>query len=209
MRSRNRRNPARIFGPGSGGRSLSRREVLAGGIGTGALLALPDLGLGGRRGAQPGDSGGAALRYAFLYGTRDVDPAPGGSLVAAMRPASRTASPRTPVPVAVKLAAAPVSSPDQTVTALATVNMVSDGAKITLTLLDAASAAITQQGSVTVTGVSRDANVLVTPVFAPDSAIVSIVMAVTTPVGRRLATQGAPAHGKTGDPVGDRLEIPP
>ena len=198
MRSRNRRNPARIFGPGSGGPSLSRREVLAGGIGTGALLALPDLGLGGRPGAQPGVSGGAALRYAFLYGTRDVEPAPGGSLVAAMRPASRTASPLTPVPVAVKLAAAPVSSPDQTVTALATVDMVSDGAKITLTLLDAASAAITQQGSVTVTGVSRDANVLVTPVFAPDSAIVSIVMAVTTPVGRRLASK---AHPHTGRPV--------
>ena len=195
MRSRRRRNPVRIFGPDSGVRSLSRREVLAGGIGTGALLALPDLGLGGRPSAHPGVSSGAALRYAFLYGTRDVDPAPGGSLVAAMRPASRTASPLTPVPVAIKLAAAPVSSPDQTVTALATVDMVSGGAKITLTLLDATSAAIAQQGSVTITGVSRDANILVTPVFAPDSAIVSMVLAVTTPVGRRLVSKVHPHTG--------------
>jgi len=192
VRSRRRRNPVRIFGPGSGVRSLSRREVLAGGIGTGALLALPDLGWGGRPSAHPGASSGAASRYAFLYGTRDVNQAPGGSLVAAMRPASRTASPLTPVPVAIKLAAAPVSSPDQTVTALATVDMVSDGAKITLTLLDATSAAIAQQGSVTVTGVSRDANILVTPVFAPDSAIVSMVLAVTTPVGRRLVSKAHP-----------------
>jgi hypothetical protein len=209
VRSRKRRNPVRISGPGSGGRSLSRREVLAGGIGTGALLALPDLGLGGRPDAQAGvsgsgASGGAALRYAFLYGTRDVDPAPGGSLVAAARPASRTASPLTPVPVAVKLAAAPVSSPDQTVTALATVDMVSDGAKITLTLLDATSAAIAQQGSVTVTGVSRDANVLVTPVFAPDSAVVSMVLAVTTPVGRRLVSK---AHPHTGSRVAQWVTV--
>ncbi len=197
MRSRRRRNPVRIFGPGSGARSLSRREVLAG-IGTGALLALPDLGLGGRPSTHPGVPTGAALRYAFLYGTRDVDPASGGSLVAAMRPASRTASPLTPVPVAIKLAAAPVSSPGHTVTALATVDMVSDGAKITLTLLDATSAAIAQYGSVTVTGVSRDANILVTPVFAPDSAIVSMVLAVTTPVGRRLVSK---AHPHTGSRV--------
>jgi hypothetical protein len=199
VRSRRRGNPVRPFGPGSDERRLTRRAVLTGGIGTGALLALPDLGLGGRKVAQTDVTGGAALRYAFLYGTRGTDPAPGGSLVAAaMRPASRTASPLTPVPVAINLAAAPVSSPDQTVTALATVNMVSDGARITLTLLDAASAAVAKQGTVTVPGVSRDANVLVTPVFAPGSAIVSLVLAITTPVGKRLVHK---AHPHTGGPV--------
>jgi hypothetical protein len=166
---------------------------LAGGIGAGALLALPDLGLGARAGV----SGRAAERYAFVYGTPDPDEAPSGSLVAAMCPPSR-AAPAPPVPVAVKLAAAPVSSPDHAVTALATVDMVHDGAKITLTLLDATAATVARQGSVTVTGVPGDAHVLVTPVFAPGSAIVSLVLAVTVPVGKHLVRKG---HPHTGDPV--------
>ncbi|MGB6582153.1 MAG: hypothetical protein WBF34_29995 [Streptosporangiaceae bacterium] len=114
---------------------------------------------------------------------------------AGSRAISRAVSPRTPVPVAIKLAAAPVSSPDQAVTALATVDMVHDGAKITLTLLDATSAAAAQQGSVTVTGVPHDANVLVTPVFAPGSPIVSMVLAITMPVGKRLVRKADPHTG--------------
>ncbi len=62
--------------------------------------------------------------------------------------------------------AAPVSSPDQARVALATVDTVPDGAKVTLTLLDSTSAAIARQGSVTIAGVPNDANILVTPVFA-------------------------------------------
>jgi hypothetical protein len=199
MRSRRRENPARLFGPRPGEPGLSRRAILSGGIGTGALLALPDLRLARRPAAQVSGTGGTAMRYAFLYGTGDADPAPGGSLVAAaIRPAARTASPLTPVPVAANLASAPVSSPDQTVIALAMVNMVSDGARITLTLLDAASATVAKQGSVTVPGVPRDANVLVTPVFAPGSAIVSLVLAITAPVGKRPMCK---VHPHTGRPV--------
>ncbi len=193
MRSRRRENAVGSFGPGGDRFGLSRREVLAGGIGAGALLALPDLGMGDRLGARPGKSGRAALRYAFLYGT--PDPAPSGSLVAARFPVSRAASPPTPVPVAIKLAAAPVSSPDQAVTALATVDMVHDGARITLTLLDATSAAVAHRGAVTVPGVPHDANVLVTPVFAPGSAIVSLVLAITAPVGKRLIRKADPHTG--------------
>jgi len=190
VRSRRRGNSVRPLGPG-GGSGLNRRRVLTGGIGAGALLALPDLGLG----AQAGVSGRAAERYAFVYGTPDLDEAPSGSLVAAMCPPSREA-PATPVPVAVKLAAAPVSSPDQAVTALATVDMVHDGAKITLTLLDATGATVARQGSVTVTGVPGDAHVLVTPVFAPGSAIVSLVLAITVPVGKHLVRKAHPHTGK-------------
>ena len=195
MRSRRQGNAVRSFGPGGDGFELSRREVLAGSIGAGAILALPDLS-GGRSGARPGKSGRPASWYAFLYGTPDPGLAPGGALVATMCPASRAALPHTPVPVAVKLAAAPVSSPDQTVTALATVDMVHDGAKVTLTILDASSAAVARQGSVTVTGVPRDANVLVTPVFAPGSAIISLVLAITKPVDKRLIRKADPHTGR-------------
>ena len=198
MRSRRQENAVRSFGAG-GGLGPSRREVVAGSIGAGALLALPDLGMGRRpSGGRPGKSGRAALRFAFLYGTPDPGPAPSGSLVAARFPVSRAASPLAPVPVAIKLAAAPVSSPDLAVTALTTVDMVHDGAKITLTLIDGTSAAVAKQGSVTVSGVPHDANVLVTPVFAPGSAIVSLVLAITVPVGKRLARKADP---RTGSPV--------
>jgi hypothetical protein len=206
VRSWRRGNPVGTFGPGGDGAGISRRGVLTGGVGAGALLALPDLGLAGRP-ARHGLSGPSAMRYAFVYGTADRDPAPSGSLVAAMCPASpaasragsravlRAGSPSTTVPLAIKLAAAPVSSADQATTALATVDMVRDGAKITLTLLDATSAAVVQQGSVTVTGFPADANVLVTPVFAPGSAIVSLVLAITEPVGKRMVRKTNPHTG--------------
>jgi hypothetical protein len=97
--------------------------------------------------------------------------------------------------VAINLAAAPVLSPDQAVTALTTVDMVPDGAQITLTLLDATSAAVAKQGSVTVAGIPADANVLVTPVFAPGSAIVSLVLAITMPTGKRLMRKADPDTG--------------
>jgi len=114
-----------------------------------------------------------------------------------MYPPPRAASTR-PVPVATKLAAAPVSSPNQAVTALATVDMTHGGAKITLTLLDATGATVAKQGSVTVTGVPADAHVLVTPVFAHGSAIISLVLAITVPVGTHLVRKG---HPQTGHPV--------
>ncbi len=196
MRSRRRGNSGWPLGP-DGGSGLSRRRVLAGGIGTGALLALPDLGLDARPGVRPSASGRTAERYAFVYGTADRDELPSGSLVAAMCPSSRAPS-KPPIPVAIKLAAAPVSSPEHAVTALATVDMVHDGAKITLTLLDATAATVARQGSVTVTGVPGDAHVLVTPVFAPGSAIVSLVLAITVPVAKRLVRKVHP-HG--GPPV--------
>lgn len=192
MRSRRRGNSVWSRGP-DGGSGPSRRRVLAGGIGAGALLALPDLGSS----AGASVSGRPAERYAFVYGTPDLDEAPSGSVVAAMCPPSRAAS-RPPVPVAVRLAAAPVSSADQTVTALATVDMVHDGAKITLTLLGATAPTVVKQGSVTVTGVPHDAHVLVTPVFASGSAIISLVLAITVPVGKRMVRK---AHPHTGHPV--------
>ena len=196
MRSWRWGNAVRSRDPGGNGFEPSRRHVLAGGIGAGALLALPDLGLGGRSGVRLSASDQAAFRYAFLYGTPDPGPASDGSLVAAICPASRAASRRASVPVAIKLAATPVSSPDQALTAATTVEMVHDGAKITLALLDATSATAARQASVTVTGVPGDANVLVTPVFAPGSAIVSLVLAITKPASKRLVRKVDPRTGK-------------
>src|SRR6201986_3333286 len=209
VRSRKRGKSVRPLGPGGGGSALSRREVLAGGIGAGAVLAFPDLGSGVRSADQSGVSGRPAARYAFVYGTPDPGEVPSGSLAAAMYPPSRAESARArsaragsarewsarpasarPVPVSTRLAAAPVSSPDHAVTALATVDMVHGGARITLTLLDATGATVAKQGSVTVPAVPAGAHVLVTPGFAPGSAIVSLVLAITVPVSKQLVRKG-------------------
>jgi len=185
-----------------GGAEPSRRQILAGGIGTGALIALPDRGSSDRSGDRRVISERPASRHAFLYGIPD----PGSSLAASLAvarypasraaeyPAARSAAPDS-VPVAVKLAAAPVSSPDQETTALATVDSVADGARVTLTLLSGSSAAIAKQGSVTIRDVPDGASILVTPVFAPGSAIISLVMAITVPVSRRKVHKADPHTG--------------
>ena len=124
---------------------------------------------------------------------------PGASLAASVSaaryPAPRSTAPRGPVPVAVKLAAAPVSSPDHETTALATVETVAGGARVTLSLLDVSSAAIVRQESVTIHGVPAEASILVTPVFAPGSAVICLVMAITLPVGKRMIHKADPHHG--------------
>jgi hypothetical protein len=174
---------------------VSRREVLVGGVGVGALLALPDL--NGRPGARPVKPAGAASRFAFVYGTPAPGAARSGSLAAASYPVKRTASSPGAVPVASGLAAAPVSSPDQALMALATVDMVPDGAKVTITLLGSTSAAIARQGSMTLPGVPEDANILVTPVFAAGSAIMPVVLAITVPVARHLVAKRDAHSGGT------------
>src|SRR5262249_21261188 len=87
------------------------------------------------------------------------------------------------------------SSPDGETTALATVDTGAHGARVTLTLLDVSSAAVAKQGSVTISGVPDDSNILVTPVFAPGSAIISLVMAITVPVSKRRIRKVDPHTG--------------
>lgn len=175
------------FRAGRQGFEPTRREVLAGGVGAGALLALPVMtsSLPGSRSA--GAAGAASSSpsshpwYAFLYGTPESSPYPGGSVMASKSPASASASPTTPFQYASKLATAPVLSPDQSTVALATVAAASAGPRVTLTLVNKATAAVSKQGSLTLTGVPADASILATPVFAPGTTTVALVLAITIP----------------------------
>jgi hypothetical protein len=181
---------------------LSRREMLAGGMGAGALLALPDLSLASGPGARsdpPATSAGSGSRYVLLYGTPESTSVPGGSAASALSPASRARSSATSLPaarpVATQLTSAPVASPDQASVALVTADAAASGAKVTLTVVDAASAVISKQGSLTITGIADGASILPTPVFAPGTAIIAVVLAITEPVGRRPARKADPATG--------------
>jgi hypothetical protein len=193
---RPRRAP--LTGPDSSGLTVSRREMLVGGIGAGALIALPDLSLSGRssvRATTPAASGSSGSGYVLLYGVPDSAAPPGGSVAVAMSPASRPASLPAAKPVAATLAAAPVSSPDQSAVALVTVDSVPGGAKVTLTLVESATAAVRQQGSVTITGIPEGTNIVPKPVFAPGTTTIAVVLAVTEPSNQRLVTKRNPRTG--------------
>jgi hypothetical protein len=181
--------------PGTAG--LSRREMLAGGVGVGALVALPDLSLADRAAGRSASAAGPGSRHVLLYGTPETTTFPGGSVASALSPASRTASLPAAKPVATQLASAPVASADQASVALVTVDPVASGAEVTLTVVDAASAVISRQGSLTITGIADGTSILPTPVFAPGTATIAVVLAITEPAGRRLARKTDPATGRT------------
>jgi hypothetical protein len=200
MLSRRRAAPARPARAAGPGLRLSRREILAGGVGAGALLALPDLGMvhpgtAGTAGAAGSAAGDSGSRYAFLYGMPTSRPYPGGFAAATLAPTSRSGSLPAAIPVATRLAAAPVLSPDQATTALVTVDTVAGGARVTLTLVDAASADIVKQGSVTITGIPDGTNILPAPVFAAGTTTIPLVLAITVP---RQAGQMSKLDPRTG-----------
>jgi hypothetical protein len=184
-------------GAGRQGSGPSRREVLAGGVGAGALLALP-IPAGSQSPASAASGGSAATTsswYAFLYGTPDTSPYPGGSVLAARAPGSASAGATAPFQLASQLAATPVVSPDQTTVALATVATTSAGAQVTLTLIDKATAAVSTQGSLAITGVPADVSILVTPVFAPGTTTVALVVAITIPTSGGTLRKTDPRTG--------------
>jgi len=191
VRSLQRTAAAAQGGPASRALAVSRREMLAGGIGAGALIALPDL---STPGASPAVAP-AGSRYVLLYGTPESRPFPGGSVAAALSPVTKSRRLPAPKSVAAKLAAAPVSSPDQSSVALMTVDRLPAGAKVTLTLVDATSAVVEKQGSLTITGIPDGTNILPTPVFAPGTATIAVVLAITEPSDRRLVSKKDPHHG--------------
>lgn len=177
--------------------AVSRRGILAGGLGAGALLALPDLSLGGHpasRSASSTVSSGSA-RFVLVYGVPENN-GPGGSVAAAMSPALRTKGLPAPKPVAAQLAALPVSSPDKTSVALVTVDGVSHGAKVTLALMNSATAVVEKQGSLTLTGLADGTSIIATPVFAPGTTTIALVLGVTQPTERRKAVKIDRATGK-------------
>ncbi len=183
--------------------------MLAGGLGAGALIALPDISLAGRpvpgavtsptsaASAGSADAGAAssASRYVLLYGTPGSSPYHGGSFAAAQTPKVRSGALPAPKSVAAKLASTPVSSPDQSAVALVTVNAVPAGAKVTLTLVDSATAVIEKQGSVSITGVPEGTNILATPVFAPGTTTIAVVLAITEPGATRMIRKIDPLTG--------------
>jgi hypothetical protein len=197
--------------------------MLAGGVGVGALIALPDPLLADRLDARTVRSPRPLSRYVLLYGMPEAKPFSGGSAAWAPYPDGRNrvpspvprvrlpasasrartsrSAPSTPAvpaakPIADKLASTPVMSPDRSTVAMVTVHTVAAGARLTLALVDSATAAITARGSLTITGIADDASILATPVFAPGTPTVALVLAITEPADQRPARKAHPLTGR-------------
>jgi hypothetical protein len=196
MQALKRARAAASAGAAGAAMGLSRREMLAGGIGAGALVALPDLSVADRAAGRSASAAGPGSRYVLLYGTPEATTFPGGSVASALSPASRTTSLPAARPVATQLTSAPVASADQASVALVTVGAAASGAQVTLTVVDAASAVISQQGSLTITGIADGTSILPTPVFAPGTTTIAVVLAITEPTAGGLARKTDPATGR-------------
>lgn len=170
---------------------VSRRAALLGGLGVTALVALPDILVGSAASAAPLPSGATAAAatgtspaipagFFFLYGTTGVT-TPAG--VEGWRPPATRGQGSlgaAPLVATTSLDAAPVKSPDGSTLALVSTGTAGSTATVALALLDATTGAHTGSGSVTLPGVSTDASVLVTPVFA-GTATVALVIAASEP----------------------------
>jgi hypothetical protein len=164
--------------------------MLAGGLGAGALIALPDLSVaGGPASTSPlSKIAPSGQRYALLYGTLPKSSS-GGQIAPAVTPTSKAKSLPPATPVAVSLACAPVLSPDQSSVALITVNSVTGGSTVTLTLVNSSTAAIEKQGTLTVKDIPNGTNIIATPVFAPGTPTIAVVLGITEPTGHEPAVK--------------------
>jgi hypothetical protein len=178
--------------------------MLAGGLGAGALIALPDLSLAGRHAGQAPVSqiipvAPAGQRYTLLYGTLPTGAPPGGLIAPAVSATSKAKSLPQAKALSVNLAATPVLSPDQASVALITISNVSGGAEVKLTLVESATAAVEKQGTLNVTGIPAGTSIIATPVFAAGTSTIAVVLGITEATDRRAAVKkgannGAPIH---------------
>ncbi len=199
MRSQRKKAQSALSGLGP-----SRRATLTGGIGAAALLALPDLAFSSPAAASATAFAAGTARSAttasphfFLYGLPGPQGHPTASVAAGRAPAARSRALPAPAPIATKLAAAPVVSPDGAALALVTVDTAAVGATVTLTLIDRASAAITAQGTLALPDLAAGTNILVTPVFAAGTRTVALVLALTRPSHWRSIRKPDPRTGST------------
>lgn len=180
--------------PGPGALRISRRSVLAGSAGTAALIASPDLFSALR---EPAAASAGSIRSAFfLYGvTGAADPA-GATVRAARPPALRHPARVSLRPVATRLAGLPAQSADRSALALITTEERSDGAAVTLTLVDMLSGTAESGGTLELPDLPPATSLLVTPVFSADFATVALVLSITVPTSMRNVSKINPHTGR-------------
>ena len=168
---------------------MTRRSLLKSSLGAAVLVAAPEY-LFPKAGRAAAARGGAASHF-FLYGILDptADSAPS---IQAGRP--DTAGP--PSTVANGLAAPPIRSADGTRLALVLLGQRGAIAAVKVSVLDAVTATEVSSGTLTFPGLP-DALIIANATFAGSSAVVGVVLSVTTPKSRRMLPKLDPLTGDT------------
>jgi hypothetical protein len=166
---------------------MSRRSLLKSSLGAAVLVAAPEylLPKAGRAGiAAPG-----AASHFFLYGILDPTADRGPSIQA-----GRPEAPGPPASVADDLAALPVRSPDGTRLALVVLGARGAVAAVKVSVVDTETAGVVSTGTLTFPGLP-DALIIANLAFAADSALVALVLSITTPSNRRMLPKLDPTTG--------------
>jgi hypothetical protein len=166
--------------------TIGRRGLIAGSAGIALLLTLQRA-----ASAQEPSTG----QRVFLYGL----PQPQAGNSSSVRGVSRTAqgtfrSALVSAPVSGEHAALPVRSPDGSVLALTSLTG-SPRPALAVSLLDTGSSSALFTGTLPLTAVPDGAQVLVTPVFSADSAVLALVLSVTVPGNWRTVVKTNPQTG--------------
>ena len=182
-------DPNELIRDGTVGTSvrMSRRSLLKSSLGAAVLVAAPEY-LLPKAGRAATAAPGAASHF-FLYGILDPAAERGPSIQA-----GRPENPGPPAPVATELAALPVRSPDGTRLALVMLGARGSTAAVTVSVVDTATADVVSSGTLTFPGLP-DALMLANLAFAADSALVAVVLSITTPTNRRMLPKIDPTTG--------------
>ena len=172
-------------------RPITRRTFLKGSVGSAVLLALPGAFLADRADAASAVSGAAPF---FIFGvpTPELMSGPGlegGDL-------AQTAGTVAVSSVATQLATLPVVSSDHGKLAAVGLTETIGGVELAVSIVDMTSGSIVVTGQTSVSAGS-DSMILVTPVFAADSATVAIVLSVSIPSDWKAITKFNPITGGT------------
>lgn len=177
---------------------VTRRGLIGGSVGAAMLVALPRTPARAGQAAAPARAGlpasgqapagqAPAGRPVLIFGISDPGLSPGES-VQLVRPSSA-------VPVASRLAALPVQSPDGEALALVSVNETVP-ASVTVSIVASATAKLLQRATIAVPGTPEGALILATPVFTADSGTVALVVSVTVPSGASTISKHNPNTGQ-------------
>jgi hypothetical protein len=171
-------------------RSISRRELLKGSIGVAVLIAVPQvLSNTVSAAALTQLTGSANQGFFYLYGIPDAVTAP--TLQAAHLPALESLN-----TVGTRLAALPVSSPDQSKLGLVAIEGADAAPAVRVTVVDKGSGQLVSTGTLAMAS-PAGAMLLAKPVFAADSTTLCIVLSITVPTNRGNRTKFDPTTGGT------------
>jgi hypothetical protein len=78
------------------------------------------------------------------------------------------------------------------------VNAITGGQQLTVTLVDKSTLTVSAQNTIDITGIPDGTNILITPVFAPGTTVIALVLAITVPTAAGQMRKRDPVTRKPG-----------